>query len=204
MATGRISATCSIAAPPRPNRQSTGCGNGSATKPSSRASGSRTRMTDRRRRRTNETRSCRRLLAGLGVANLERRELAADGEIVVVEHERARDAVFVELELDRIDRCLFAGLGRLVEITHGDRPALEPGERFLARGGIGRDALVRRNHAPDDGERVVYLLALLRAVVDRKLDDALFFTRGGDDPAHVFGRKHSRGFEIERLLDRLG
>ena len=49
------------------------------------------------------------LFAGLGVAHLERGELAADGEIVVVEHQRARDAVLVELELDGVDRRLLAG-----------------------------------------------------------------------------------------------
>src|SRR5712675_279032 len=84
-------------------------------------------------------------LAGLGIPDLDRGELAADGKIVVVEQQRARDTVLVELELDRIDRRLLAGRAGLIEIAHGDRPALEAGERFLARRGVGRNTFVRRN-----------------------------------------------------------
>src|SRR5215510_13514447 len=143
-------------------------------------------------------------LAGLAVADLDRGELAADGEIVVVEHQRARNAVLVELELDRIDRRLVAALCVLVEIAHRDRPALEAGERLLAGGGIGRHPLVRRDHAADDGERIVDLLALVGAVVDRHLEDALVCARGFDDAAHVIGRERHGGFEIEALVHRLG
>src|SRR5262245_29836430 len=128
-------------------------------------------------------------VAGLGVADLERGELATDREVVVVENERARDAVLVELELDRIDRRLVAARGVAVEIAHRDRPALEARELRLAGGGILGNALVRRDLAADDGRRIVDLLALLRAVVDRHLENGLVLARGRDDAAHVVGRK---------------
>src|SRR5215831_18904536 len=90
------------------------------------------------------------LLAGLAIPQLDRLELAADGEIVVVEQQRARDAVLVELELDRIDRRLVAGIGRLVEIAHRHRPAPQRRERILAGGGIGGQPLIRRDRVADD------------------------------------------------------
>ena len=46
--------------------------------------------------------------AGLRLLQLERRHFALDGEIGVVEHQRARDAVLVNLEGDGIDRRLLA------------------------------------------------------------------------------------------------
>src|SRR5499426_4618205 len=121
-------------------------------------------------------------LAGLAVADLDRGELAADGEIVVVEHQRARDAVLVDLELDGVDRRGIAALGRLVEIAHRDRPALEADKRLFARGRIVRDALVGRDHGADDGQRIINLLALFRAVVDGEFQNVLAFTRSLDDP----------------------
>src|SRR5215813_3953983 len=78
--------------------------------------------------------------ARLGVLDLERLELARDREAVVVEQKRARDAVLVEFERDRIDRYLLARLGGLLEIAHRHRPALHAGERLLALGGVVRRA----------------------------------------------------------------
>ena len=125
-------------------------------------------------------------VAGLAVADLERGELAADGEVVVVEDERARDAVLVELELDRIDRRLVAARRVAVEIAHRDRPALEARELRLAGGGIVGNALVRRDLAADDGRRIVDLLALLRAVVDRNLENRLVLARGREDACLLY------------------
>src|SRR5262245_66551424 len=73
------------------------------------------------------------LWAGLRILDLQRGELAADREVVVVEHQCARDAVLVELERDRVDRNLLAGLFLfcLVEIAHGDGPALHAGWLFM-------------------------------------------------------------------------
>ena len=51
-------------------------------------------------------------LTGLGVLHLQRRHLAGQNEIAVVEQQRARHAVLVELEGDGIDRRLLAGLLR--------------------------------------------------------------------------------------------
>ena len=81
------------------------------------------------------------LLAGLRGLDLERAHLAVDDEVAVVELERARDAVLVHLERDRIDRRLLARLVvglllGLVEIADGDRPAREAGERVLAGRGV--------------------------------------------------------------------
>src|SRR6266702_2072908 len=90
------------------------------------------------------------LLAGLRGLDLERAHLAVDDEVAVVELERARDAVLVHFERDRVDRRLFARLvvrllGGLVEIADGHWPARKAGELVLAgrgvfRLGVGRDA----------------------------------------------------------------
>src|SRR5689334_6628717 len=88
-------------------------------------------------------------LAGGRVLDLELAHVAADHEIVVVERERARDAVLVELEADRVDRCLLTARGIVaVEIADGDRPAREPGKRRLSGGCVGRQLFVGRNRPP--------------------------------------------------------
>src|SRR5215831_9670829 len=46
----------------------------------------------------------------LRLLDFQRREFAGDDEVVVVERQRARDAVFVKLEADGVDRCLLAVL----------------------------------------------------------------------------------------------
>ena len=75
----------------------------------------------------------RALRTRLRVFQFERSHLAADREICVVENERARDAVLVKLEADRIDRRLLAALLGLfvifVEIADGHRPARQLGQR---------------------------------------------------------------------------
>src|SRR5580704_13940300 len=55
------------------------------------------------------------LLAGLRVLHLDRGEIAGDGEIAVVEEERAGDAVLIGLEADGVDRRLLAALVGAVE-----------------------------------------------------------------------------------------
>src|SRR5258708_255969 len=143
-------------------------------------------------------------LARRGVLDLQLAHLAGDDELAVVERERARDAVLVELEADRIDRRLLALLLLgAVEIADRDRPAREAGERGLARGRVGRLLLVGLDLAADHGERAVDLLAGLRAVVDRQLQNALALARGLDDAPHVLGRKHHRALEIEGFFRRL-
>src|SRR5207237_128498 len=91
--------------------------------------------------------------------------VGAMGNHVVVgtEHQRARDAVLVDFEPDRIDRRLVIPAGS-IEIAHRDGPTLEPGKCRLTRRRIGRHALVRRDRGADHGERVVHLLAFFRAV----------------------------------------
>src|SRR5450631_4782651 len=73
-----------------------------------------------------------RLWAGLRFLQFQRRHVALDGEIAVVEHQRARDAVLVNLKGDGIDRRLLAAaLGGgvlLLEIADGHRPARELGK----------------------------------------------------------------------------
>src|SRR6266705_1443320 len=72
---------------------------------------------------------------GLAVPDLERAHLAGDHEVAVVERQRPRDPVLVELESDGVDRRLFPALPGFVEIADGHRPALEPGEL----GAVGSD-----------------------------------------------------------------
>src|SRR3569833_1921305 len=63
--------------------------------------------------------------ARLVVADLELLHRAVDDEIVVIEHQRTRDAVLVQFERHRIERRLLTavGLGRTVVIAHRHRPA---------------------------------------------------------------------------------
>src|SRR6202166_1520992 len=135
-----------------------------------------------------------RLLTGLGLLEVERGHLAADGEIGIVEDERARDAVLVELESDGIDRLLLAALLRflilLLEIADGHRPARELGKlgEFCRR--IFRQLRARRDRAADHGERAVEFLAGFRPVIDRKFQDGFAFARGDDDAPHVLGREY--------------
>src|SRR5882724_301956 len=77
------------------------------------------------------------LLAGLHRLDVERAHRAVDDEIAIVEPQRARNAVLVYLEGDRIDRRLLARLVgasffALVEIADGDRPAREAAQHILA------------------------------------------------------------------------
>src|SRR5215475_4622979 len=141
------------------------------------------------------------LRAGLRFLDLQRLELAADGEVVVVEHQRARDAVLVKLERDRVDRNLLtARLVGALEIAHGHGPALHAGELLLVARRIVRHALVRPDLTADDGERIVDLLAAFRAVVDREFENALIVARRLDNAPHVLSRKDDGGIEVERLV----
>src|SRR5262245_22416425 len=142
--------------------------------------------------------------ARLRVLDLQRRELATDREVVVVEHQRARDAVLVKLERDCIDRELLAVLLLLglVEIAHRDRPALHAGELLLVARGIVGDTL-GPNLAADDGERVVDLLTAFRAIIDRQFEDALVVARRLENLPHMLGREDDGRLKVERLVLRL-
>src|ERR1700722_18894134 len=61
----------------------------------------------------------------LRLFKLQRAELSAHHEIVVVEHQSARNAVLVKLEADGVSRCLLVVFRFLacVEIADRDRPA---------------------------------------------------------------------------------
>src|ERR1700693_682750 len=86
---------------------------------------------------------------------------AGDDEIVVVELERARDAVLVEFEADRIDRGLLAALlVGAVEIADGHGPALGAGEPRLAGSRI-VDLFVGPDLVPDQRHGAVDLLAIV-------------------------------------------
>src|SRR5215813_2482406 len=121
--------------------------------------------------------------ARLAVAHLQRAHGAADSEVAVVQHQRARHAILVELELDRIDRRLLAALLAAIEIADGHRPPRHVVEHALAGGGVIRLALARRDRPADDGERVVELLSSLGAVVDREFQHGLAVARRRHDPA---------------------
>src|SRR5436305_5371514 len=118
------------------------------------------------------------LRAGLGILDLQRLELATDREVVVVEHQRARDAVLVKLERDRIDRDLLAArLITALEIAHGHGPALHAGKLLLVTRRIVRNALIRPDLAADHSQRIVDLFTAFGAVVDRKFENALVVAR---------------------------
>src|SRR5258708_13334225 len=82
------------------------------------------------RSRQTTTRRCSPSVAGGAVLELDRGQLAADCELVVVEHQRARDAVLVDFEPDRIDRRLVIP-GGSIEIAHPARPPLPPAKPSL-------------------------------------------------------------------------
>src|SRR5204863_8662311 len=106
----------------------------------------------------------RRSRARLDFLHLYRGKLAADRKIVVVEHQRARYAIFVDFELDRIGRRLIAN-ACLVEKTHRHRPALQPRKRRLPAGRISWPTLVRKDHVTDNAEGLIDFLPLIRSVV---------------------------------------
>src|SRR5258708_30234893 len=62
-------------------------------------------------------------LTRLGILDVELSERAGNDEIVVIEHQRPRDAVLAQFKRHRINRCLLAvlGLGVAVVIAHRDR-----------------------------------------------------------------------------------
>src|SRR5438874_12913210 len=86
-------------------------------------------------------------ITGLAVLHVELAHRAGDDEIIVVEHELAGDAVFVELESHRIDRSLLALflLRFAVEIADGHRPALERFHMLVRRRRIRRSGTVGRD-----------------------------------------------------------
>src|SRR6266487_2286000 len=65
------------------------------------------------------------LLTRLRILDVELAHRARDDEIIVVEHQRPRHAVLIELERHCIDRGLLAvfGFGVAVVIAHRDRPS---------------------------------------------------------------------------------
>src|SRR2546423_15638181 len=64
-------------------------------------------------------------LARPGILDVEFAERTGNHEIIIVEHQRARDAVLEQFELHRVDRRLLAvaGFGVAVVIAHRYRPA---------------------------------------------------------------------------------
>src|ERR1700730_276119 len=145
-------------------------------------------------------------LTRLGILDVEFAHRAGDDKIIVVEHQRPRDAVLVQLERHRINRGLFAvlGSGVAVVIAHRDRP---PGQRFhrVARGGgvWYRDGPTARDRRPDHGKRVVDLLAVIGPVIDHQLQHGLAFPRRRDDALDLLGREYRIAVERKRLGLRL-
>src|SRR5262245_60676148 len=97
------------------------------------------------------------LAAGARVLNIQRRELSVDDEIVVIERERSRNAIGIELEADGISRCLlcivFVRLTAL-EITHGDRPARHRSQLWLGGSRVVVIAFVGFDLVADHSERI--------------------------------------------------
>src|SRR5579862_6064471 len=91
----------------------------------------------------------------LRLFELERAELSGHHEIVVVEHQSARNAVLVKLEADGISRRLLVVFRflALVEIADRDRPARDGRELAVVGGGIIMLPLVGADLAADHGDR---------------------------------------------------
>src|SRR5262249_58454768 len=84
------------------------------------------------------------LLAGGGLLDLELRHRSGHDEIAVIEAERARNSVLIELKADGIGWGLFPGLGSaLVEIADGDGPAFETRQHRIAGCRIVRQLVAR-------------------------------------------------------------
>src|SRR4051794_12098929 len=143
-------------------------------------------------------------IAGLAVLRVELAHRARNHKIVVIEHKLARDAVLVELERHRVDRRLLAFLllGLAVEIADGDGPALERFHVLVGRRGIGRAFAFGRDRLADHGQRVVDLLAIVGAVIDRELEQRLAVLRGGNDALDLFGREYDLSVERKALRRR--
>src|SRR5882724_906675 len=145
-------------------------------------------------------------LAGLRILDVEFSHRAGNDEIIVVEHQRPRDAVLVKLERHRVDRRLLAvlGFGVAVVIAHGHRP---PRQRFHHVVGCRRvrrrDGPITGYRLPDHGKRVVDLLAVIRSVIDHQLEHGLAFPRRRNDVLDLLGRKYRAAIERKRLGHRL-
>ena len=64
-------------------------------------------------------------------------------------------------------------------------------------------ALIGGELAADHGQRVVDLVAGVRSVKDRKIENGLAGARRRNHPHHVLGREYHRGVDIEHLVLRL-
>src|SRR6266403_1744087 len=147
-----------------------------------------------------------RLLTRLGVLDVEFAHRAGNDEIIVVEHQRPRNAVLVKLERHRVDRRLLAvrGFGVAVVIAHGHRPPRQRFHRVVrCRRVRRRDGPTAGYRLPDHGKRIVDLLAVVGSVIDHQLEHGLALPRRRNDVLDLLGRKYRAAIERKRLGHRL-
>src|SRR6266498_899288 len=79
-----------------------------------------------------------------------------------------------------------------ISIADRHRPAIEIGKNRQTRSRVGRLAFVGRDLPADDRERLIYLLPVVRTVVDIDLQQRFAGMRGRENVAHVLGGKRRR------------
>src|SRR5271154_4940909 len=97
----------------------------------------------------------------LRLFHFDRAEFSTDDEVVVVERQRARNTVLVELEANGVSRCLvgvFLGL-TLIEIADRNGPAWDLGKFRLVGCRIIVFVLAGPDFLANDGKRIENLVA---------------------------------------------
>src|SRR5262249_39911932 len=126
------------------------------------------------------------------VLNIQRRELSVDDEIVVIERERSRNAIGIELEADGVSRCLlcivFVRLAAL-EITHGDRPARHRTELWLGGSRVVVISFVGFDLRGSEWERMEDFVSGFGTVIAWEAQNGLTATRGLAHGTNMFGRE---------------
>src|SRR6266403_247705 len=146
------------------------------------------------------------LLTRLGVLDVEFAHRAGNDEIIVVEHQRPRDAVLVKLERHRVYRRLLAvlGFGVSFAIPADHRPPRQRFHRVVrCRRVRRRDGPTAGYRLPDHGKRIVDLLAVVGSVIDHQFEHGLPLPRRRNDVLDLLGRKYRAAIERKRLGHRL-
>src|SRR6202022_109275 len=137
--------------------------------------------------------------AGGLAKELETRHFPGENEIAIIEPERARNTIFVEVERQGIARrvILFAGF----EIADGDRPAPHVIEFWdmhrLFEGGIG-------DRTADVGGGFIDFFARVRPVIDLDFEQVLAHFRRCQNAFQMLGWKNHIGIELELIVFRFG
>ena len=131
-------------------------------------------------------------------------QLAADGEVAVVDVEARGNAVLIEAERQLVGRERVEAAGPGLEIADRDRPGGEVVELIAVDDFAGTAGASRLGARADHGARLVELLALVGAVVEIGGELAVAGARRFDQRQRVLDREVDVGRQLHRLLRRLG